>query len=55
MKIANHYDKQLSPSESRDQDVFFSMGLGYHQIPIIELESVKRCGTQISVNNWTGS
>ena len=28
MKIANHYDKQLTPSESWDQDVFFEPGFG---------------------------
>ena len=26
MKIANHYDKQLTPSESWDQDGFFEPG-----------------------------
>ena len=28
MKIANHYDKQLTPSESWDQDGFVEPGLG---------------------------
>ena len=28
MKIANHYDKQLTPSESWDQDGFFEPGFG---------------------------
>ena len=54
MKIANHFNKQLSPSKNWDQDVF-SLGLGYHQIQIIELEFLQRSGTQIRVNTWTGS
>ena len=28
MKIANHYDKQLTPSKSWDQDNFFEPGFG---------------------------
>ena len=28
MKMINHHDKQLTPSESWDQDGFFSLGLG---------------------------
>ena len=28
MKIASHHDKQLTPSESWDQDVFFEPGFG---------------------------
>ena len=28
IKIANHYDKQLTPSESWDQDGFFEPGFG---------------------------
>ena len=28
-KIANHYDQQLTPSESWDEDIFLSLGLGY--------------------------
>ena len=35
--------------------VLFSLGLGYHQIQIIELEFLQRRGTQIRVNTWTGS
>ena len=38
IQVANHYDKQLKPSNMWDQDGFLSMGLGYHQIQIIELE-----------------
>ena len=37
------------------KNVFLSLGLGYHQIQIIELEFVQRRGTQIRVNTWTGS
>ena len=55
MKIRNHYDKQLTPSESRDWDDFLSKGLGYHQIQIIKLEFLQRHGTQIRVNSWTVS
>ena len=33
----------------------FSLGLGYHQIQIIELEILQRHGTQITVNTWTDS
>ena len=28
MKIANHHEKQLTPSESWEQDGFFEAGLG---------------------------
>ena len=35
--------------------VFLSLGLGYHQIPIIEFELLQCRGTQIRVNTWTGS
>ena len=38
MKMINNQDKQLTPSESWDQDGLFSMGLGYHQIQTVELE-----------------
>ena len=55
MEISNHHDEQLTPSESWDQDGFFSLGLGYHQIQILELEFLQSCGTQIRVNTWTGS
>ena len=34
---------------------FFILGLGYHQIQIIELEFVQHRGNQIRVNTWTGS
>ena len=60
MKIAGHYDKQLTPSKSQDRDGFFnlgplgSLGLGYHQIQIVGLEFLQRCGHQIRVNTWTG-
>ena len=53
--MSNHHDKQLTPMESWDQDGFFSLGLGYHQIKIIELEFSQCCGTQIRVDTWTGS
>ena len=55
MKIINHHDKQLTPSESWDQDGFFEPGYGYHQLQIIGLEFLQRCGHQIRVNTWTGS
>ena len=55
MKIAKHYDKQLTPSKARIETVFFSLGFGYHQIQIIELEFLQRRGTEIRVNTWTGS
>ena len=45
IKIWNHNDKQLTPSESWDQDIFFSLGLGYHQIQIIELEFLQHRAT----------
>ena len=54
-KIAIHQDKQLTPSESWNQDGFLSLGLGYHQIQIVRPEFVQRCGHQIRVNTWTGS
>ena len=38
MKIINHHDKQLTPSESTDQEGFLSLGLGYHHIQFIGLE-----------------
>ena len=38
MKMINYHDKQPTPSESWDQDVFFTLGLGYHHIQIIRLE-----------------
>ena len=44
MKLANNYDKQVIPSAGWDQDVFLSLGLGYYQIQIIELEFLQRHG-----------
>ena len=32
MKMINYHDKQLTPSESWDQDNVLSLGLGYHNI-----------------------
>ena len=55
MKMTNHHDKQLTPSQSWDQDGFFETGFGYHQLQIIGLEFLQRCGHQIRVNTWTGS
>jgi hypothetical protein len=55
MKMTNHHDKQLTPSESWDQDGFFEHGFGYHQLQIIGLEVLQRCGHQIRVNTWTCS
>ena len=55
MKITNHHDKQLTPSESWDQDGFFEPGYGYHQLQITGLEFLQRCGHQIRVNTRTGS
>ena len=55
MKMTNHHDKQLTPSESWDQDGFFEPGFGYHQLQIIGLEFLQRCGHQIRMNTWTGS
>ena len=55
MKMTNHHDKQLTPSESWDKDGFFEHGFGYHQLQIIGLEVLQRCGHQIRVNTWTGS
>ena len=34
--------------------LFFSPGLRYHQIQIIEQKILQRYGTQIRVNTWTG-
>ena len=48
-------DKQLTPSESWDQDGFFEPGFGYHQLQIIGLEFLQHSGHQIRVNTWTGS
>ena len=42
MKIANHHDKQLTPLESSDQDNFFSLCLGYHQILNFALECLQQ-------------
>ena len=55
LEMTNHHDKQLTPSESWDQDGFFEPGFGYHQLQIIGLEFLQRCGHQIRVNTWTGS
>ena len=55
MKIASHHYKQLSPSKSWDQDGFFCLGLGNHQIQIVGLELLQRFGHQIRVNTWTSS
>ena len=35
--------------------VLLSLGLRCHQIKIGRLEFLQRCGTQITVNTWTGS
>ena len=37
------------------QIIFLSLGLGYHQIYVVGLEFVQRCGHQIRVNTWTVS
>ena len=55
MKIINHHEKQITPSESWDQDGFLCLCLGYHLIQIIGLEFLQRCGHQIMVNTWTVS
>ena len=55
MKIANYHDKQLSPSETRGQDRFFSLDLWYLQIEIVRLEFLQSCGTQIMVNTLTST
>ena len=55
MKMINHHDKQLTPSESWDQDGFLSLALGYQHIKINELEFLQRCGHQIRMNTLTGS
>ena len=45
-----YHDKQLTPTESWNQDVFFSLGLWCHQIQIMWLECKQCCGSQIMVN-----
>ena len=50
IKMANHHDKQITPSKSWDQDGFFSLGLGYYQIQIMSLKILQHCGTQIRAN-----
>ena len=49
-KMINHHDKQLTPSESWDQDGCFSLGLWYHHIQIIGLEIYNAVATK---SGWT--
>ena len=38
VKIENHHTKQVTPSESCDQDNFVSLGFGDHHIDIMRLD-----------------
>ena len=55
MKMINHHDKQLTPSESWDRDRFFEPGFGVSSLLNHWARILQRCGHKIRVNTWTVS
>ena len=53
IKIANHIDHYTIGEMGWRR--FNSLGFRYHQILILQLIFLQRCGTQVRVNTWTGS